>query len=118
MKINFSIGKWVGKWLDNTANGLIGNVTLVGQAGLSCICLGQALCSVIDGFYSSHPMQKTLHYSSAVCYGTATSCYIVGTVCARVCPPLTLAVSATGCGLRTGAQHFNTVLMIKGCDPS
>lgn len=118
MKINFSIGKWVGKWLDDTANGLIGNITLVGQAGLSCICLGQALCSVIDGFYSSHPMQKTLHYSSAVCYGTAASCYVVGTVCARVCPPLTLAVSATGCGLRTGAQHFNTVLMIKGCDPS
>lgn len=64
MKINFNIGKWVGKWLDNTANGLIGNVTLVGQAGLSSICLGQALCSVINGFYSSHPMKK--HYIIAV----------------------------------------------------
>jgi hypothetical protein len=79
---------------------LMGNVTLVGQAGLGAYAFAEGGCSIVDGTTCVIPGVRWLYYAGGACQIASGVCLMGSSVIGAISPPAGFAVGGLGWGVQ------------------
>lgn len=78
---------------------LLGNATLIGQAGLGAYAFAEGGGSIVDGTIYLVPGVRWLYYSGGALQVVSAACLLGASVVGSICPPAGYAVGGVGWGV-------------------